>query len=356
MAERSINIGLNNERHQLSEREREILTKIIHLYILNASPVGSRNLSRYFDSTYRLSPATIRNVMADLEEMDYISHPHTSAGRVPTDKGYRFYVDSLNMSDNLTENEISTLHKRLTQSLSPEEVLKDASKVLGLLSNYLGVVAFPHLTEFVIQKIELIALSSSRLLVVIALESNIVRTVTLEAEFDINQRHLEDIATFINEKMTGKTLGFVKDNFGAIINDYRRQDAPLIRLFIDSVDRIFDRNSNIEKVHVAGAHNLLEYSDSEDLMRVKGIIELVENEDMIIHLLDKIEDSENGIKVLIGNEIDNAILRDYSMVVSKYRIGGAGSGSIGIIGPKRMNYSRMIALVSRITEDLSLSK
>ena len=351
MADSRVYIAGQQDHRLLSERETEILTRIIHLYILNAAPIGSRNLAKYMGSGSRLSPATIRNVMADLEEMDYISHPHTSAGRVPTDKGYRFYVDAMSDTEHLSDSELSTVRKKLTASNTPEEVLRDASKLLGVLSNYLGVVAFPHLTDFIIQKIDLIPLSSTRLLAVVALESNIVRTVTLEAEFNINRQHIEETASYINEKLSGRTLGFVREHFNSIITDYPRKDAPLIRLFVDSVDKIFDKQSGMDKLHIAGTQNLLEYPEFEDLSRVKGIIELIENEDIIIHLLDKHEESD-GVKVMIGKELQNEMFTDYSMIVSSYQF-GSGTGSIGLIGPKRMKYSKMISLVKYVSDIIS---
>jgi heat-inducible transcriptional repressor len=351
MNDSKVLIARHLENRDLSSRERDILTKIIHLYILNSTPVGSRNLAKYLEQTNKLSPATIRNVMSDLEEMDYISHPHTSAGRIPTDKGYRFYVDSMTEIEQSSDHELNAVRSKLTGVNTPDEVLRGASKLLGMLSNYLSVVAFPYLTDFIIQKIDLIALSSTRLLAVVALESNVVRTVTLEASFDVDGRHLEEIKNYINEKISGRTLGFVRENFNAIITDYRRKDAPLIRLFVDSVDKIFDKQSGAEKIHIAGTHNLLENTEMEDLSRVKGIIELIENEDIIIHLMDKHEDSE-GIKVMIGKELQNALFDDYSMIVSSYQIGG-GTGSIGLIGPKRMNYSKMISLVKLVSDTIS---
>jgi len=347
----SVYIPTTPDNKELLQREKDILRTIIHLYILNASPIGSRNLSKYLEYELKLSPATIRNIMSDLEDMEYISHPHTSAGRVPTDKGYRFYVNSLMKSESLSENELNTVIENLSFA-NNETILKDASKILGLLSRYLGIVEIPHLSDLIVHRIELLSLSSTRILVVVALDSNIVRTVTLEAEFEIERKHLESISMFINERITGKPLRYIRDNFEDILNDFASSESPLIRLFVDSIDKLFELQKTTDKIHLAGTQNLLKYPEFEDLERVKGVIELIENEDIIIHIMDQREISEAEATILIGREMHNELLEDYSLVFSNYQIGSA-SGSIGLIGPKRMNYSKMASLVHSVTEIIS---
>jgi heat-inducible transcriptional repressor len=347
MSDNNVILPKSNTNRELTEREKEILRRIIHLYILKATPVGSRTLSKFIQQ--ELSAATIRNVMADLEEMEFISHPHTSAGRIPTDKGYRFYVDSLGELESLSRQELLTLEKTLSNS---EMVYKDASKILGLLSSYLSIVAIPQLIDLKVIRIELIMLSSSRLLIVIALDSNFVKTLTLETGFSIEHRQLDQISSYINEKVSGKPLKFIRDNFSEILKDYRHKDTPLMRLFVDSIDNILDIKNIKENIHIAGTPNLLEYPEFGNPERIKGVIELLENEDIIIHLLEKQEESGKNVNVLIGSEIQNELLDDYALVISNYRIGQA-RGSIGIIGPKRMPYSKMISLVSHVSEFLS---
>jgi heat-inducible transcriptional repressor len=344
----------NPKDEKLSSREKSILRSIIHLYILNGAPVGSGSLSKYLEKDLRLSSATIRNIMADLEDMEYISHPHTSAGRIPTDKGYRVYVDSLMDAQLLSEPEKQVVMNNLVTEPA-ETMLKDASRVLGMISKYLGVVEIPHLTDLIVQKIELIPLSSTRLLVVVALESSIVRTVTLEANFGIDNNKLDQITTYINDRIGGRQLGFLRENFNYLIGDLPETEAPLMRLFIDSVDKLFESYKSTDRIHIAGTRNLLVSPDYEDLLKVRGVIELIEDEDIIIHLLDKSESNEGDIKIIIGKEMQNEILNDYSLVVTKYLIGSA-HGSIGLIGPKRMNYSKMISLVQFVSEMISKEK
>ena len=336
----------------LSDREKDILRTIIHMYILNASPVGSRALSKYLEHELKLSPATIRNVMSDLEEMELISHPHTSAGRVPTDKGYRFYVDTLMHEETLSKSVRDTVKDNLITSEN-EAMLKDASKLLGLLSNCLAIVEIPHLVNLIVRKIEFVRISSTRLLSVIALESEIVRTVTIETEFEIEQKELERITSMINEKISGRTLKFIEENFSSLISDSIYSKTPLVRLFVNSIDRLFDTGYYQDRLHITGTQNLLEYPEFEDLSRVRSVIELVENEDIIVHVLDKFEGDTNSYNILIGKEMGAKQLEDYSLISTRYSIGSA-KGSIGLIGPKRMNYSHLTSLVqyvgSKVTE------
>lgn len=347
MEDSRIFITNGNESIGLSEREKQILQTIIHMYLLNAVPVGSRSLSKYLQRDLKLSPATIRNVMADLEERQLITHPHTSAGRVPTDKGYRIYVDSLMSIEELTENELKDITLQLTDTRS-ESILKHASKLLGMISKYLSIIEIPNIEDLIVEKIEIIPLYGNRIIVVIALNSNIIRTVTLETDFEVDVRIIHEISSFINERTCNKKLSFLRQNFSGIMEDYSGKEAPLIRLFIESVDKLFESSKTSDRIHISGTHNLLTYPEFEDLGRVRGVVELIENEDIIIHLLDNKEYNQDGIKVLIGKELNNELLEDYSLIVSNYEV-GAASGSIGLIGPKRMNYSKMVSLVKHFS-------
>ncbi len=340
---------MNSIGRDLSEREREILMQIIRLYILKAMPVGSRALAKHLEGEINLSPASIRNVMADLEELEYITHPHTSAGRVPTDKGYRFYVDSINEYVHLNEVEINTVRESL-QTTDSNTIFRDASKILGMLSKYLGVVKIPSISECKVQKIEIMALSSTRLLVILALDSNSVRTISLEADFEIEQKYIKQISQYINERISDKPIKYIKENFRDMFSDMPADNYPLLRLFTDSLDTIFEEPRE-DRILVAGTHNLLELPEFETKEKMRSIIELIENQDIVIHLLDKYE-YPSDIKVLIGSEMNDDILDDYSLVLGSYQI-GSSQGSIGLIGPKRMNYPKMISIVKTVSQILS---
>lgn len=344
----------NPHERELNDREKSILRSIVQSYILTATPVGSRFLSKTSEE-FTLSPATIRNVMADLEEMQFISHPHISAGRVPTDKGYRCYVDTLMDVQALPEQERHVVKEQLT-ALSQEQALKDASKILGALSHCLAIVELPQMSDIIIKRVHLLPLSSDRLLIVMELESNIVRTVTLETDLSVDSSALDQTAEFINSRISGKSIRFVREHLMEMMMEGVKGHHNLLRLFIDSVDTLLNPHAlNDEKVHIAGAQHLLEYPEFDSPNQLRGVIELVENEDVIIHLLDQREEKiDDSVQIVIGNEMKEQRLIEYSMVMGSYSMKGA-YGSIGLIGPKRMNYAKMVSLVKYMGQVLSHS-
>ncbi len=345
-----LNSYINRE---LSDREREILQRIVHLYILNGNPIGSRFLSKIIQDEMKLSPATLRNIMADLEDMHFITHPHTSAGRIPTDRGYRFYVDNLSNYEKLNVIELEKIHSNLIKA--PQDfAYQHASKLLGALSQYLSIIELPSFKSYKIQKIEIVQLSSCKILVILELESDFIKTVTLEINFETDSSELAEITKIINEKVSGQPVSFIRENFNEIFNDSELRDVPLIRLFTGSVDKIFEDPLSNQRLMIAGTRNLLNYPEFDDMNRIRTIIELVESEEIIVHVLDKIDDKSNNenMNIFIGSELDYDMLDDYSLIRSSFKIGSA-SGSIGIIGPKRMNYSKMISLVKIFSEVLS---
>ena len=344
----------NPHDRELNDREKSILRSIVQSYILTATPVGSRFLSKTSEE-FTLSPATIRNVMADLEEMQFISHPHISAGRVPTDKGYRCYVDTLMDVQALPEQERHVVKEQLT-ALSQEQALKDASKILGALSHCLAIVELPQMSDIIIKRVHLLPLSSDRLLIAMELKSNIVRTVTLETDLSVDSSALDQTAEFINSRISGKSIRFVREHLVEMMMEGVKGHHNLLRLFIDSVDTLLNPHAlNDEKVHIAGAQHLLEYPEFDSPNQLRGVIELVENEDVIIHLLDQREEKiDNSVQIVIGNEMKEQRLIEYSMVMGSYSMKGA-YGSIGLIGPKRMNYAKMVSLVKYMGQVLSHS-
>ncbi|CAN5462589.1 heat-inducible transcriptional repressor HrcA [soil metagenome] len=328
----------------MTEREQIILRAIVHLYILHATPVGSGFVATYLERELKLSPATIRAIMADLEDKGFITHPHTSAGRMPTDKGYRFYVDSLMDHENVSNHDADAVRSNLLHA-SRESILRDASRVLGSLSHYLALVQMPQLANVVVRKVEMIPLSSERILVVIALESDIVRTLTIETQSLTDYSNLDEISRYINERSSGRSLNQLASVFPEMTDN--SDERALIRLFVDQVSKLQEpASTRSDTIHVAGAQNLIAHPEFDTTDRLRSVIELVENEDVIIHLFGTTE--ENGVRVRIGNELANEHLQDYSLISTTYKI-GAATGSVGLIGPKRMNYARMVSLVEFVS-------
>jgi len=335
---------------ELKYRERQVLSKIIQLYILKGEPIGSRTLARHLENELGLSASTLRNLMSDLEELEYISHPHTSAGRVPTDKGYRFYVDNLNEVGKLNPNDLHKYSEELA-SKDYDTLFKSTTKMLSWLSNSLAIIQMPEIKNCTVTNLELVPITEKRLLVIISIDSNFVRTVTLESSFLLDRYMLEEINAALNEKLAGKPLKYIRENFESIIKEKDFTDKPVIRLFTNSLDKIVQNLNPGEKVLHSGATNLLTYPEFGNLSKVRTIVELLENQDVIIHLLEK-ADEHSKVKVLIGKEIDNSLFNDYGMVLTTYNYGNA-LGSMGIIGPKRMDYPKMISFASTFANILS---
>lgn len=332
----------------LKYRHQAILSKIIQLYILDGIPIGSRLLSKYLADDLRLSPATIRNVMAELEDLNYITHPHRSAGRMPTDKGYRFYVDNLNSLQNNYIKDFSEINTILKAD-SSENILKDVGKLLSILTKSLSLIKIPGIELINIKQLEVIDIASDKILIIIAFESDYFKTLTIESQNIGLKKDINIAIEFLKEKLIGKNLMFIKEKFQETIKDYFSSDSLLIRLFIESVDKIIKDSGS--KIITSGTGNLLDYPELENFDKIKSIIELVEDEDIIVHILDN-KGFDDKLDIVIGEEIGEASLHDYSLIKSPYQI-GSGIGKIGIIGPKRMDYPKIISIVKSFADLLS---
>jgi heat-inducible transcriptional repressor len=340
-------VETNDNNQQLTDREQSILRHVVHNYIQMAIPVGSRYISKHFEQG--LSAASIRNVMADLEESGYLSHPHTSAGRIPTDLGYRFYINYLMEMQQLSEEEKLHIQQQMDQTSDTEEMLRETSKLLGKISHQLSIVTSPHLGSGIFEKIELIPIASSKLLVVISIRTGIVRTIMMEVGVEIKREHLEQVGRIMNERLIGLTLKEIRDTFADRVRDMQYEKTGLIRLFIESVDQLFTDSKEHEKVHIGGTKNIIEQPEFIDPKNFRSIIELIENEDIIVHLLEKHDEQKKDFVVTIGSENKEDTAKDYSVVTAMYDVDGVG-GRVGIIGPTRMNYSQVIPLVDYVAQ------
>jgi heat-inducible transcriptional repressor len=336
---------------ELNERERTVLHYVVHDFIETATPVGSRFISKRHEDVLGLSSATIRNIMSDLEYLGYIDHPHTSAGRIPTDRGYRFYLDSLMRVEAVTPDEQQTIREGLDAIQDMEEMLRESSRLIGKISRQLCVVTSPHLSSGVFEKLELVPITSNRILVVISIKSGLVRTIMMEVGIDINRGRLNELARRMNEKLSGLTLQEIRDTFVERMRDAQDEPTGLIRLFIDSVDKLF-LPPRTEKLHIGGTEKLIEQPEFTNPKEFRGVVELINNEEFIIHVLQKHEEGATGTQVTVGTENQDEKLKSYSLVTSMYNVGDI-SGSVGVIGPTRMQYNKMIPLVDYVARTIS---
>lgn len=335
--------------HMLTEREKLILNCVVESYVDNAKPVGSRYLAKKYK--LGISPATIRNVMTDLEEMGYLDQPHTSAGRIPTDKGYRFFVDSLKSVQSLARNERRIILDNLRKfSVDVDEILHTSSQVLGKISSQLGVVLAPRFYEGIFQKMELVPVSENKILAVLSIKSGLVKTIMMEIESGVSRDQLNETTWIINERLAGLSLREIKETidrrmFGASIGE-----ANLIRLIVSSSNKLFNFEEH-KDLHLGGTQNIManpEFSDQEHLTK---ILQLLDSKQIILHLFDE-KDQDDKISITIGEENKEELFRNCSVITTRYHIGNV-TGTLGVVGPTRMHYAKIISLVDYMGKALT---
>lgn len=338
---------------ELTEREKQILKCIVQNFILTANPVGSRIISKKYQ--LGLSPASIRNVMADLEEMGLIYHPHTSAGRIPTDLGYRIYVDLLMEEPHLNPQVKRKIDREINRDLieDEEELLKIASRILGKISSQLALVSYPQILKAVLERIQIVILPHKILLVVLSLRGGIIKTIDLEFPIEIEQNKVDYIQNLLNERISGLTLEEIRNTFVDRVSDLKDEKTGIVRLFIDSIDKIFSEEKEIEKVHISGVKNILQVPEFADTQHLQAVIELIEDREVILHIFERTSKLPNDqILVSIGKENVVEKLSEFSVVTTKYKFGDA-DGVIGMIGPRRMDYPKIIAIVGYMSKLLT---
>jgi heat-inducible transcriptional repressor len=313
--------------------------------------VGSRYISRRHEGELGLSSATIRNILSDLEYFGYIDHPHTSAGRVPTDRGYRFYLDSLMKTEYLSPREQETIRQNLDGSQTLDDLLREASKLLGRISRQLGLVTSPHLSSGVFERLELVQIVSTRVMVIISIKSGLVRTIMMEVSSEIPRDRLEDLTRMLNERLSGLTLQEIRETFADRVKNLQTEDSGLVQLFIDSVDKLF-LPPRPDTLHVAGTETIIEQPEFTNPRDFRGVIELISDEELIIHVLRKVEDASQRPQVTVGVENEESKLKNYSVIRATYTAGDI-TGTVGVIGPTRMHYDRMIPLVDYVARTIS---
>ncbi|MFC1729529.1 heat-inducible transcriptional repressor HrcA [candidate division KSB1 bacterium] len=324
----------------LNTRKELVLRSVIHHYILTAKPVGSRVISKKYGLS--LSPATIRNVMADLEDEGYLMHPHTSAGRVPTTRGYRMYVNNLMMVEKLNQNLKRAIRNNVESiNKNVDDLLGKTSQILSTISNQLGVVIGPSLDKAVIEKISLVSVASDKVLIIISLGAGIIRSVVVEIHSDIDDREIDATSELLNERLSGLPVGTIIKEIDKRLKNVSRGSNELIRLFVDSANKFFKFDE--KKIFIGGASNIAEQPEFNKQDKLKSVIELVERKDVVVHLLNR-SDADMGIVIRIGEENETEVGREFSIVSTEYSIGDK-TGTLGVIGPIRMWYPKLIPLV-----------
>jgi heat-inducible transcriptional repressor len=328
-------------RDGLTERSKWILGAIIEDYIATAEPVGSRTVTRSHGLS--LSPATVRNVMADLEEMGFLASPHTSAGRIPTDKAYRFYVDSLLEVRNFAQDEQEEIRKRC--SLSGRDLgkaLKDTSRMLSSVSHYTGIVVAPRFTANFFRHIEFIKLGGGRLLVILVSRNGAVQNKIIEIKDELRPADLVRMSNYLNHLLKGLTIAQVKEKIvKEMQSDKIKYDALLAQALEFSQQTLSETGS---EVFIEGQANILEQPEFTDLTRMKEIFRAFEEKGQLLGLLDRCMEAQ-GVNIYIGAEAHLSQMVGMSLITATYMTGRNTMGVLGVIGPTRMGYAKVIPIV-----------
>jgi len=344
-----------NRVEELSTRERRVLEAVIQTYVQTAEPAGSRTLSRLFG--LGVSPATIRNTMSDLEEKGFLFHPHTSAGRVPTNKAYRAYVDGLiDRPTPVALAEGNHLAEVLSAHDSPiETILRRAAQSLGILTQELGVAMGPRLATSLLRSLDLVRVSDERLLMVLALEGGAVRTVFVEVAGSIAETALAEVTKVLNERLAGLTLEEIRTSVGQRLRDTIavHHARELLNIFVQEAEALFDEKMALgeDRVLLGQAAVLAEQPEFAAADRMRRLIELTDRPQALADALRK-RGETSGISITIGTEHADERLRDFTVVTAEYRAGSL-AGVIGVIGPTRMPYEKVISLVNHTSQLLT---
>jgi heat-inducible transcriptional repressor len=328
-------------------RERQVFLAIVHGFVQNAEPVGSRFIAKHYD--LNISPATIRNVMADLEEKGLIWQPHTSAGRMPTTFGYRAYVDSLKGDTELSELEQAIIIDKMANfSKNADVIIKKTARVLSEISNQLGVVLSPRFAKGFLDKIELVQLSGQKLLLVLSVSSGLVKSVIVEIEAETSASFLKDTASLINERLHGLSIEKLTESLQTRFIDVDDKSKALINAIGSSTDDIIQLEPEGD-FYFAGAHHVIQNPEFNSQEQVGRILELLDNKDILVRVLS--DQNKGGVSIVIGEENKEALMQNCSIITTTYQMDGA-NGMLGVIGPTRMQYAKIISLVQFISDTL----
>jgi heat-inducible transcriptional repressor len=326
---------------ELNARSQQLLKNLVERYIHDGQPVGSRVLSK--DSDLKLSPATIRNVMADLEDLGLIHSPHTSAGRVPTVNGYRFFVDTLLTVKPLHNQELDKLHEGL-DDIDNEEALGMASKLLSDTTQMAGVVTLPRQDLVCLRHIEFLPLSNTRVLVIFVTNEHEVHNRIIHTSKKFSAAQLQQAANYLTSQYSGQSLATVR---AAVVNEMQADQQRMNQSMLDAVtmaQMAFENDVNHEDYVLSGETNLMSFAELSDMERLKSLFDAFSQKRGIIHLLDKCL-AADGVQIYIGEESGYQAFEHCSLVTSPYTVNDEVVGVLGVIGPTRMAYEKIIPYV-----------
>ncbi len=335
---------------ELDDRKVTILKAIIKTYLETGEPVGSRTISKYTD--LQLSSATIRNEMSDLEEMGYIIQPHTSAGRIPSDKGYRFYVNQIMQEKEQEVTEVKALMIKRVDRV--ELILKKLAQLLANNTNYAAMISGPQYHHNKLKFIQLSQMDPHKLLVVTVVEGNLIRNKVVTVQEEISQEELLNLNIMLNSSLNGLTIEEI--NLGVIsrLKEQAGIHSQVVDLVLGEVAAVIQAEEEDLQIYTSGATNIFRYPELSDGEKASQLIRTLEQKEMLQELITEVNNTEedNGIQVYIGEETPLQTMKDCSVVTANYELGEGIRGTIGIIGPKRMDYEKVLGTLRHLMRQL----
>ncbi|WEJ63471.1 heat-inducible transcriptional repressor HrcA [Thiomicrorhabdus lithotrophica] len=327
----------------LSDRSQLLFKNLMGLYLNDGKPVGSTTLAKLPD--IGLSSATVRNVMADLEKMGLIHSPHTSAGRVPTDVGYRLFIDSMLTYQPLSQQNEATIRHELSTGLNQDALMANASKVLSGITGMTSLVLMPNKEQEVLKHIDFISLSANRVLVVLVFNDQDVQNRIIELEQPIGSDELQKTANFLNEQCVGKNLAEAKQFLMGRMDSIRSTTNDFMSSIVEATDHVLEEQLEQKMPFlVSGQTNLLNYQELASSDKLKALFNAFEQHSEMLSLLDKSMQAQ-GVQVFVGQECGSAIYQDCSIVTTPYQVEGEVLGVLGVVGPSRMDYQKVVPRV-----------
>jgi heat-inducible transcriptional repressor len=331
----------------LTQRQKKLFRWVVQRYIGTAMPVGSDQLVKH--CRLDCSPATVRNEMVCLEEAGFVRQPHTSAGRIPTDQGYRFYVDSLMKREDMRPDEESHIHEGIYIAKgNAQDLLDAASRLLSQISEELAVVITPSISRAVFDRLELIALSEKKVLMVLHVRHHRVKTIIFQTQEGYSEADLVKSASLLNERLSGLTLDEIRQSTKMLFAPSLVSDYAVIAHIVQSVHEFFNFSGPLE-IHASGTHHILSQPEFSDPVLLKGIFSIVEDKNGLVGLF---QDKPQSVNVTIGSENKDERLQSFSVISASYQMGNE-DGFIGVIGPTRMRYEKILTLVGHMAQTVT---
>ncbi len=335
-------------RRELDPRKELILKVVTDDYIESAEPVGSRTIARKYN--LGLSPATIRNEMADLEESGYLKQPHVSAGRIPSHQGYRYYVDTLMPQQELTEEELTLIRSYFAdRSRQLDSILQQTVKILAQLTHYPSLMLGPALKPAVFKHVQLIPLSAQDLLILIVNDMGIIENKVIALDCPVAQGDLDRVSYILNEKLRGQPFVKFKSSLFREIRDELKADNGIFQKAVDLILKTMETRDR-ERIYLDGIINILDHPEFKEVEKFKLLMELMEEEERLYRLLST---RQQGIRISIGEENQEEAAQECSLITANYEVGGQVVGTIGVLGPTRMEYAHVVSVVDFMAQKLS---